>query len=68
MLKGVMMYVIVDPVNLTGSPRFGAGPTLLAAYGDFLITYQKELGIEIVVQPTAQRAEKRRRQKAMKKR
>lgn len=38
-----------DPVDMPGSPAIGLGDTLTAALGDFLFTYQEQLGVEIKV-------------------
>jgi hypothetical protein len=52
-----------DPVDRSGSPRVGRGRTLLEAYGNFLIQYQDELGLKLVVDSSAWDAENRRRKK-----
>lgn len=56
---------IVDPTNLPGSPRVGVGYTMMAALGDFLIGYQKELGLQIEVSQECLKTEAHRRAKAM---
>jgi len=58
----------VDPVELCGSPSVGRGQTMLEALGNFLICYQKELGLDIVVDGSAQAAEKERRRRELAKR
>lgn len=50
-----------DPVDRHGSPPVGRGRTMLEAYGQFLIHYQHELGLKIVVDSSAWDAESRRR-------
>lgn len=52
-----------DPVDRPGSPSVGRGRTMLEAYGNFLIQYQHELGLRIVVDSSAWDAEERRRGK-----
>jgi hypothetical protein len=56
---------VVDPVDLSGSPKIGRGTTLVEALGNFLIAYQKELGLEFEIDPTAQAAEDQRRMDAL---
>lgn len=55
----------VDPVERSGSPYVGRGKTIEEALGNFLICYQKELGLEIEVDKSAQKAEKKRRKDAL---
>jgi hypothetical protein len=55
----------VDPVELPGSPSVGHGKTIEEALGNFLIAYQKELGLDIVVDESAKKAEKKRRRDAL---
>jgi hypothetical protein len=57
-----------DPVELPGSPSVGRGKTIEETLGNFLIAYQKELGLEIIVDESAQRAENKRRRDALKNR
>lgn len=52
---------VVDPVDEPGSPPVGRGRTMHEAYGSFLIAYQKRLGLEIEVDPSAEAAEQQRR-------
>jgi hypothetical protein len=54
-----------DPVELPGSPPVGKGASIAEALGDFLIHYQKELGITIEVDATAEQAERERRKNAI---
>lgn len=54
-----------DPVNLPGSPAVGKGATIVEALGDFLISYQQDLGLEIEVDETAKAAEQQRRSEAL---
>jgi hypothetical protein len=58
----------VDPVELPGSPAVGRGSTIAEALGNFLICYQKELGLEIEVDDSAKKAEKKRRRDELAKR
>jgi hypothetical protein len=58
----------VDPVELPGSPPVGRGSTIAEALGNFLICYQKELGLEIEVDDSAKKAEKKRRRDELAKR
>jgi hypothetical protein len=55
----------VDPVELAGSPTVGRGKTIEEALGNFLISYQKELGLDITVDESAQKAENKRRRDAL---
>jgi hypothetical protein len=55
----------VDPVELPGMPPVGRGKTIEEALGNFLIAYQKELGLEISVDASAKKAEKKRRRDAL---
>ena len=55
----------VDPVELSGSPSVGRGKTIEEALGNFLIAYQKYLGLDIVVDESAQKAENKRRRDAL---
>ncbi len=43
----------LDPVDLPGSPYVGRGETLVAAMGNFMSLYAKELGLKIEVEPEA---------------
>lgn len=58
----------VDPVEKPGSPAVGRGRTMLEALGNFLICYQKELGLNIVVDESAQASERQRRRRELSKR
>lgn len=49
-------WLEVDPVEFPGSPAVGRGSTIEEALGNFLICYQKELGLEITVDESAQKA------------
>lgn len=65
LIKKVGTKFCVDPVLRSGSPRVGWGSTMDAAMGDFLRAYQEELGIEIVLDASAEPAEKERRRRAL---
>jgi hypothetical protein len=54
-----------DPVERSGSPAVGRGDTIEECLGNFLIAYQHELGLEIIVDPSAKRAEEKRRRDAL---
>jgi hypothetical protein len=58
----------VDPVDKPGSPAVGRGKTMLEAFGNFLICYQEELGLNIVVDASARATEMARRRREMGKR
>lgn len=62
--KGDNQFV-VDPTNLPGCPILGRGRTLQEALGNFLIAYQKELGLTINVHESAQPAEQARRRREL---
>lgn len=55
----------VDPIERPGACAVGRGKTIEEALGNFLICYQKELGLEITVDKTAKKAEKKRRADAL---
>lgn len=55
----------VDPVELPGACAVGRGKTIEEALGNFLICYQKKLGLDIIVDESAQKAEKKRRKDAL---
>jgi hypothetical protein len=55
----------VDPVEKPGACAVGRGKTIEEALGNFLICYQKELGLEITVDESAQKAENKRRRDAL---
>jgi hypothetical protein len=55
----------VDPVELPGTCAVGRGKNIEEALGNFLICYQKELGLDIEVDKSAQNAEKKRRKDAL---
>lgn len=57
-----------DPVDSPGSPMVGRGKTLVEAAGDFLICYQREFGLELVVDSSAQAAENKRHEQELAKR
>lgn len=54
-----------DPVDLPGSPPVGRGATIIEALGNFLISYQHDLGLEIEVDETAKAAEQQRRSESL---
>lgn len=56
---------VVDPVDKSGSPAVGRGASMVEALGDFVICYQTELGLDIVVDESAQAAENQRREDAL---
>ena len=56
---------VVDPVDKSGSPAVGRGASMVEALGDFVICYQTELGLDIVVDESAQAAENQRRADAL---
>jgi hypothetical protein len=60
----------VEPKGAPGSPKVGRGRTLVEAFGDFLIAYQKELGITEIdlAAPEAQHAEAARRKRELSRR
>lgn len=51
-----------------GMYKVGRGITMESALGDFLRNYQEELGVKILVDPTAQEAERLRRRVELSKR
>ena len=57
--------LIADPVEKPGSPSIGMGKTIEECMGNFLIAYQKELGLEIIVDESAKPAENKRRRDAL---
>jgi hypothetical protein len=59
---------VVDPISLPGSPYCGYGRTMLEAYGNFLISQQDRLGLEIEVDDSAKPAEMARRKRELAKR
>lgn len=48
---------VADPVDKPGMPAVGRGATIAEALGDFLIHYQKDLGLQIELDESAERAE-----------
>jgi hypothetical protein len=58
-------WLEIDPVELPGSPSVGRGNTIEEALGNFLIAYQKELGLDSEVDESAKKAEKKRRKDAL---
>jgi hypothetical protein len=44
---------VAGPVDLPGMPYVGRGATRLEALGAFLVQYQTELGIQIVIEGAA---------------
>jgi len=58
----------IDPYEKCGSPSVGRGRTMKEALGDFLISYQKELGLEIDLDEAAQKTERNRRRRELAKR
>jgi predicted RNase H-like HicB family nuclease len=58
-------WLEVDPVELPGACAVGRGNTIEEALGNFLIAYQKELGLDIEVDASAQKAENKRRRDAL---
>jgi len=64
-IKAVGKRFVVDPIDMPGSPAVGVGATMVEALGDFAICYQTELGLDIVVDESAQAAENQRREDAL---
>lgn len=56
---------LVDPLERSGSPRIGVGASMDAALGDFLRSYQEELGVEIELDPSVESAELARRKRSL---
>lgn len=54
-----------DPIERSGSPKMGLGKTIEECLGSFLITYQKELGLDIEVDDSAKLYEEKRRADAL---
>lgn len=57
-----------DPVELPGSPPVGRGGSIAEALGDFMIHYQKDFGLEIDVDTSAEQSELKRRETEINKR
>ncbi len=53
--------LVVEDKTLPGSPKVGRGETIVEAIGNWLISYQEELGIRFELTPKAQPAEDARR-------
>jgi hypothetical protein len=58
----------VAPDPIVGSPYVGRGKTMEYAMGDFLRCYQKDIGLEIIVDESAWSSELRRRKRELAKR
>lgn len=43
---------VADPIDLPGLPYVGRGKTRLEALGAFLVQYQTEFGVQIVIEGT----------------
>ena len=56
---------VADPIEKPGSPMVGRGVSIEDALGNFLINHQNELGLELVLHPSAQPAELKRREDAL---
>lgn len=65
LVKKVGTKFMVDPIDLSGSPQMGFGSTMDAALGDFLRCHQERLGVEIILDETAQKAEKERQRREL---
>lgn len=55
---------IAEP-STSGACRIGVGSTMDAAMGDFLRGYQKELGVEIILDDSVQKTEVERQRRAL---
>ncbi len=59
---------VVDEKGAPGTPPVGRGRTMMEAVGNYFHANQTKLGIEFEVEPLAQSAEMRRRQRELSRR
>jgi hypothetical protein len=59
---------VVDNKALPGTPYVGRGSSMKKAIGDYFINNQTQLGYSFDIEPSAQKAEDKRRKKELAKR